>query len=137
MKGRAVLQAFTLLSMVATVSAGQNKLVLFTGTVVDSAKKPIANAEVAIVGMNLSKTTDDKGAFRIETVTTGIHQISVQRIGYAQFDTSMVFPEDQEVVWRVTMTPRVVTLDSVIVRAPLDPLMEDFETNRKRGFGRF
>src|SRR3954471_17286370 len=113
MAGRAVLQAFTLLSFVASVSAGQNKPVLFTGTVVDSAKKPIANAEVSIAGMNLSKTTDDKGAFRIETVTSGVHQVSVRRIGYAQLDTSMVFPEgDQEVVWRETMTPHVVTLDS-------------------------
>src|SRR4051812_19197244 len=111
MKGRGALQAFTLLSFAASVSAGQGKLVLFTGTVVDSARKPIANAEVAIAGMNLSKTTDDKGVFRIETVTPGVHQISVRRIGFAQLDTSMVFPEDQEVVWRVTMTPRVVTLD--------------------------
>jgi len=137
MTGRVVLQAFTLFSLVASVSAGQNKLVLFTGTVVDSAKKPLANAEISISGMNLTRSTDDKGAFRMETVSPGVHQVTVRKIGFAQLDTSLAFPEDQEVVWRVTMREKTVTLDSVIVRAPLDPLMEDFEANRKRGFGRF
>ena len=121
----------------ASAAFGQNKLVVFSGTVTDSAKKPIQNAEVSIGGMNLTRTTDDKGAFRLETVSPGVHQVTVRKIGYAALDTSMVFPEDQDVVWRVTMTEKVVTLDSVIFRAPVDPLMEDFEANRKRGFERF
>src|ERR1044071_1546697 len=127
---------FATLACVASAASAQ-KLVVFSGTVVDSAKKPLGNAEVSIAGMNLTKTTDDKGAFRMETVTPGIHRISVRKIGYAAPDTSMVFPEDQEVVWRVTMTERVVTLDSVYVRAPREPWMEEFESNRKRGFGQF
>lgn len=137
MTNRAGFQAIALLAVVAGVASGQNKFVLFTGTVVDSAKKPLANAEVSISGMNLTRTTDDKGAFRMETVSIGVHHVTVRKIGYAQLDTSMAFPEDQEVVWRVTMREKSVTLDSVIVRAPIDPLMEDFEANRKRGFGRF
>ena len=137
MTGRTLLAGITLLATAATSAAGQNRLAVFSGTVVDSAKKPLQNAEVSIGGMNLTRTTDDKGAFRMETVTSGVHRVTVRRIGYAALDTIMVFPEDQEVVWRVTMTERLVTLDSVIVRAPLDPLMEDFEANRKRGFGRF
>jgi hypothetical protein len=126
-----------LLALIPSIAAAQNKLAVFSGTVVDAEKKPLGNAEVSIGGMNLTKMTDDKGAFRMETVTSGIHRVTVRKIGYAQLDTTMVFPEDQEVVWRVTMTEKLVTLDSVIVRAPLDPLMEEFEANRKRGFGRF
>jgi hypothetical protein len=121
----------------ATVASAQPKLVVFTGTVADSAKQPLANAEVSIAGMDLTRQTDDKGAFRFETVIAGVHRVTVRKIGFAQLDTSIVFPEDQDMVWRVTMTPKVVTLDSVIVRAPMDPLMEEFEANRKRGFGRF
>jgi hypothetical protein len=133
---RTVLSIFAL-AFVASVASAQNKLAVFSGTVVDAAKKPLENAEVSIGGMNLTKTTDDKGVFRMETVTSGIHRVTVRKIGYAQLDTTMVFPEEQEVVWRVTMTEKLVTLDSVFVRAPLDPLMEEFEANRKRGFGRF
>lgn len=120
-----------------TTTASAQKLVVFTGTVIDSAKKPIENAEVSIGGINLTKTTDDKGGFRMETVTPGVHRVTVRRIGFAQLDTSMVFPEDQEVVWRVTMTEKLVTLDSVFVRAPREPWMEEFDANRKRGFGQF
>lgn len=137
MKGRDALQVLALLVGVAGVASAQGRLALFTGTVLDSAKKPLGNAEVTVGGMNLSKTTDDKGNFRMEAVTPGIHRVTVRRIGYAQLDTSMVFPESQEVVWRVTMTEKTVTLDSVFVRAPVEPWMEEFEANRKRGFGQF
>lgn len=137
MRTPAVARAVMLLACVASAASAQSKLVPFSGTVVDSTRQPLGNAEISIGGMNLTRTTDDKGGFRFETVTAGVHHVTVRRIGFAQLDTSMVFPEDQEVVWRITMTPRVVTLDSVIVRAPIDPLMEDFEANRKRGFGRF
>lgn len=133
---RRVLDAVLAMSLVAS-AAGAQKLVMFTGTVLDAAKKPLANAEVSIAGMNLSKTTDDKGVFRLETVTAGIHQVTVRKIGYAQLDTAMNFPEDQEVVWRVTMTEKLVTLDSVYVRAPREAWEDEFESNRKRGFGQF
>ena len=127
-----VLSAF-----IATSAGAQAKLIVFSGTVVDSAKRPLSNAEVSIAGMNFSKTTDDKGNFRIESVTAGVHHVTVRKIGFAQLDTAMAFPEDQDVEWRLTMREKVVTLDSVITRAPMDPLMEEFESNRKRGFGRF
>jgi hypothetical protein len=127
---------FAMLACAASAASAQ-KLVVFSGTVTDSAKKPIEHAEVSIGGMNLTKSTDDKGAFRLETVTSGVHRVSVRKIGYAALDTSMVFPEDQEVVWRVTMTEKLVTLDSVFVRAPREPWVDEFESNRKRGFGQF
>ncbi len=135
MTPRALLIPFAL--AVASQAAAQTKLVLFTGTVVDSTKRPIGNAEVSIAGLNLTRTTDNKGNFRFETVTGGIHQVTVRKIGYAQLDTSIAFPEDQDVEWRVTMREKIVTLDSVITRAPMEPWMEEFESNRKRGFGRF
>jgi hypothetical protein len=118
-------------------AGAQAKLVQFTGTVVDSAKRPLTNADVAIEGMNLTRRTDDRGQFRFEAVSAGVHRVTVRKIGYAQLDTSLAFPEDRDIEWRVTMREKVVTLDSVIVRAPTDPLLEEFEENRKRGFGRF
>jgi hypothetical protein len=133
---RTVLSVLTL-AVVVSVASAQNKLVVFSGTVVDAAKKPLENAEISVPGVNLTKTTDDKGVFRMETVTSGVHRVTVRKIGYAQLDTAMIFPEDQEVVWRVTMTEKIVTLDSVLVRAPRDVWMEEFDSNRKRGFGQF
>ena len=137
MSGRASRQALALLAIGASLAGAQSRLVTFTGVVTDSAKKPINNAEISVGGMSGSKTTDDKGAFRIEAVTPGVHRVTVRRIGYAQLDTSMAFPDSQEVFWHVTMTEKTVTLDSVVVRAPVDPWVEEFESNRKRGFGQF
>lgn len=134
------LRAFVLALLLSTttgIAHAQAKLVVFTGTVVDSMKQPLANAEVSIGGLNLVKLTNDKGVFRIDNVPAGVHHVTVRRIGFAQLDTSLAFPEDQEIEWRVTMRERIVTLDSVIVSAPADPLMKEFEDNRKRGFGRF
>lgn len=137
MTRRAEFVALMLIASVAPAVSAQTKLVRFSGTVVDSARKPLANAEVSIASLNLAKTTDDKGNFRMETVTVGVHHVTVRRIGFAQLDTTIAFPEDQDVAMHVTMTEKVVRLDSVVVRASLDPLMEEFESNRKRGFGRF
>jgi hypothetical protein len=124
----------TLLFIAATAGA-QADVVVFSGTVLDSTKKPLANAEV-MIGLGTLKATDAKGLFRMET-TPGIHHVTVRKIGFAQLDTTMTFPLDQEVIWRVTMTAKVVTLDSVVVRAPMEPWQVEFEANRKRGFGRF
>ncbi len=133
-----ILMATCALLIFGTVAlSAQSKLVLFTGTVFDSTAKPLSNAEVSIAGMNLTRNTDDKGNFRIENVTAGVHHVTVRKIGFAQLDTAMVFAEDQDVEWRLTMREKIVTLDSVITRAPIDALMEEFESNRKRGFGRF
>jgi hypothetical protein len=136
---KGVLQGVTFgwLLIAVSTAAGQNKFVNFSGSVVDSAKKPLANAEISISGMNLSRITDDKGMFRMEAVTSGVHHVTVRKVGFAQLDTSIVFPEEQDVAWRVTMTEKLVVLDSIIVSAPRDPLLEEFESNRKRGFGRF
>lgn len=129
--------ALCMIGLGAATASAQTRFVVFSGTVTDSAKRPIENAEVSVGGMNASKYTDDKGTFRMEAVSPGVHRVTVRRIGFAQLDTSMVFPEDQEVVWRVRMLEKTVILDSVIVRAPREPWMEEYESNRKRGFGQF
>lgn len=124
------------LLVVPAVAMAQAKIAPFVGTVVDSARRPLGNAEVSLPGMGLSKTTNDKGAFRIEGVSAGIHRVTVKHIGYGQLDTTMIFSENQGVEWVVTLG-RITKLDSVVVTAPSDPLLVEFAENRKRGFGRF
>src|SRR4051812_13138064 len=122
-----------------SVAPAQDKaLATFAGLVVDSAQHPIANAEVAIAGLNLKASTDDKGAFRLKDVAAGIHRVTVRHLGYAQLDTLIVFAENQVVERRVTLGASVVTLDSIVsVDRPRDPIMLEFEENKARGFGRF
>ena len=117
-------------------AAQQKAMVVFAGTVVDSLRQPLGNTDVQLPGMNLGKTTNDKGEFRIADVPAGVHRVVVRHIGYTAVDTVLTFREGQSLEWRITLG-RIVTLDSVLVREPMDPLMEEFESNRARGFGRF
>lgn len=125
-----------LLACGASIASGQRAVVSFGGTVVDSLRQPLSNADVSLPGLNLAKTTNDKGVFSFSDVPAGVHRVVVKHIGYGQLDTTMSFPADSSVQWRVTLG-RIVSLDSVLVTAPLDPWMAEFEANKARGFGRF
>jgi len=118
--------------------AQEKALAVFAGIVVDSAQRPIENAEIALAGLNAKANTDGKGAFRIKDVPAGIHRVTVRHLGYAQLDTLMVFAENQVLERRITLGDKIVTLDSIVaINAPIDPLMVEFEENKARGFGRF
>jgi len=110
----------------------------FSGTVVDSVLRPIANAEVSFPGLALVKTTNDRGEFRISEIPAGSQHVVVRKIGFGQLDTTMVFRDSQTVERRVVLG-RIVRLDSVVVveNKSVDREMADFEENRSKGFGRF
>src|SRR6476659_7837256 len=112
---------------------------VFTGTVVDSLKNPLPNAEVSLPGLSLTRMTDDRGTFRIAGIPAGTHRVNVRRIAFGQLDTSITFADDHTVQLRITLG-NVVRLDSVVVTektAPRDVLMQAFEESRAKGFGRF
>jgi hypothetical protein len=122
----------------ATAIAQAKGTAVFAGTVVDSVHNPIANAEVSLPGLGITKSTDDKGAFRLTDIPAGNQRVSIRRIGFGQLDTVIVFAENQTVERRVTLG-RIVQLDSVVVveKPNADPFLADFEENRAKGFGRF
>jgi hypothetical protein len=126
------------LTMLPALAHAQAKgTAVFTGTVVDSVRKPIASVEVSFPALAISKLTDDQGAFRLTDIPAGVQRVLIRRIGYGQLDTSIVFADNQTVERRVTLG-RVVMLDSVVVAAAkTDAALADFEENRHRGFGRF
>ena len=136
MPHRSGLLALLFAAAASSPLVAQRASVVFGGTVVDSLRQPLGNAEVSLPALSLATTTNDKGVFEMNDVPAGVHRVVVKRIGYGQLDTTMSFPADSMVRWRVTLG-RIVTLDSVLVTAPLDPLMLEFEASRARGFGRF
>jgi len=112
---------------------------VFSGTVLDSLKHPLPNAEVSVPGLSLTRTTDDGGSFRITGIPAGTHRVMVRRIGFGQLDTSITFADDHTVQVRITLGS-VVRLDSVVVterNRAADLVMQAFEESRAKGFGRF
>ncbi len=109
----------------------------FVGTVVDSAGKPIAIADVSLPDLSKSTVTDAAGEFRIDAVPTGKQHVLVRRIGYRAIDTSLAFAADRAVRRRFELV-RAVTLDSVVVtESVVDKIMWTFEENRRVGLGHF
>jgi hypothetical protein len=112
---------------------------VFVGTVVDSLRNPLPNAEVSLPELSLTRMTDDHGTFRITGISAGTHRVNVRRIAFGQLDTSITFADDHSVQLRITLSS-VARLDSVVVterNATRDVLMQAFEENRAKGFGRF
>lgn len=110
----------------------------FSGMVlVDSLKTPIVLAEVSIVDLGKTTISDTKGAFAIHGIPAGEHHVVVRRVGYGPFDTKITFA-DHATLTRDVLLPRAVRLDSVVVKSTsLARELEDFEHNRKLGFGHF
>jgi hypothetical protein len=109
----------------------------FSGTVLDSAKAPIIAAEVSFPGLNKTAMTDGTGAFRINELPAGTHRVTVRRIGYGPLDTTLPFDGKREVE-RTIYLSRSATMDTVFVTDKrIDPLLRDFEDNRRVGVGKF
>ncbi len=106
-----------------------------TGLVVDSAQRPIADAEVALPDLPKGALSNDRGAFRVDDIPPGTHRVTVRRLGYGPLDTTVVFRANQTVDRRVHLT-RVVALDSVNVIASHDSI-PSFDEHRKIGLGKF
>lgn len=110
---------------------------VFTGVVVDSMQRPLPGAEVSLPTLSISRTTDDRGAFRIAEIPAGTQRVVIRKIGFGQLDTAIVFRDSQTVERRVTLG-RVAILDSVVVEARhVDREMAGFEERRAHGTGRF
>ncbi len=129
-----IASAFFLPTLLTAQASGR---AVFAGTVVDSLQHPIAEAEVSLPGLPLSRLTDANGNFRLTGLPAGAQRVVVRRIGFGQLDTSIVFADSQTVLRRITLG-RIVRLDSVVVQGrSLDLDMTNFEEHRKLGFGRF
>lgn len=109
----------------------------FAGTVyLDSVRSPIADVEIALPELGLTTRTDASGSFRIADIPVGAQHVIVRRVGYGPLDTRVTITANRTVE-RTIYLSRVRTLDSVVVTATRDVVMEEFEANRKIGLGKF
>lgn len=76
------------------------------GRVTEANGTPVASALVTIAGTAFSRTTDEKGQYRIAGVPVGEHEIRVRRLGFGP------------VTRRITVTvDAVITADFILARA--------------------
>src|SRR5439155_20670838 len=108
----------------------------FTGTVVDSAQRPLSGAAITVPDAEKGGISDNAGHFSVGDIPPGAHHVLVRHVGYGPLDTTLTFAEGATDL-RVLLS-RVTSLDSVLVKAaPRDQVMREFEENRKLGLGHF
>jgi hypothetical protein len=121
-----------------TIDPGKVVASSFTGTVVDTAGKPIADADVQLLDVGLQARTRANGAFSITGILPGSHPVQVRKVGYAVAETRVEFEAGKAADLRVVLMG-ITLLDSVMTTARpyRDPNMDEFEERRKIGIGRF
>jgi hypothetical protein len=109
----------------------------FRGVVVADSGAPIAGADVSVSGSDRTARTDAQGAFRIDEVTAGAHEIVVRKLGFSPLNTTLTFAANDDEERRIVLN-KLTVLDSVEIIANKAPLrMVEFEKNRKLGLGWF
>ncbi|HUQ80326.1 MAG TPA: TonB-dependent receptor [Gemmatimonadaceae bacterium] len=89
-----------------------------SGMVTDSAKAPMAGAQVAVVGTRHGALTDAGGRFTIGAVDAGTYEVRVQRIGeQAKSVTGVVVRAGEETRVDVTLVRAPLSLAGVVVSA--------------------
>ena len=116
---RKLLPAFFLI--ILTISTAQAEMNL-TGHVTDSEQRPIPDAVVAILELNVQALTDSSGTFAIKDLLPGTYTITVHRTGFAPETRTQSI--DQETTLEVTLHTTPFSMEPVVVvatRAPISP----------------
>lgn len=116
---RTMLRVLVPLAMLAGIPlAAQGQGGRITGTVSDSARRPLENASVGVVGTRHGAITDANGRFSIGDVPVGSYTVRVQRIGNRAHEVPGVSVRAGEAVEvNVTLTAAALQLGGVVISA--------------------
>lgn len=101
-----------------------------SGTVRDaSSGRPLASALVTIEEGRRGAVTDATGSFRIREVRSGWHRVRAALIGYQPIvRDSVLVRAGGTIVLDLTLRPAAVEVESLIVHADVDPLLDPLAT---------
>jgi hypothetical protein len=129
-----------LFSLVLAASAGAQQGATISGTVRDSAARPVANADVvALPGAHRART-DSAGKFTITGMDGGSYTVRARKLGFAPTETTVDISGNGRLNVVLTLDQRMPMLDTVIVRADgscPDRTLDAFACHRKFGKGVF
>jgi TonB-dependent starch-binding outer membrane protein SusC len=87
-----------------------------SGRVVDAAtQRPIAEAQVSLVGTTRGSLTDARGNYLLTSVPAGTHTVSVQIIGYGRAERTVVVPANELVEVHFEIAQRAIEMDALVV----------------------
>ena len=99
------------------------------GRVVDAqTQRPLAGAEVSVVGTQRRMTTNEQGDFLLVSMQPGTHQLSVSFIGYAAAEQTVTVAAGQTARADFELSTDAISLEAVVVTAL-------GQTSRQRALG--
>lgn len=131
----AALLAVVLVSMQAPVARAQSAV---RGTV-SSPRGPVAGAQVLLEpATQAAVVTDSGGRFLVSAGAGGRLRVHVRAIGYFPIARSILLATDDTIHLDLVLEPNVRELNAVVVEGERrDAVIEEFESRRRAGFGRF
>jgi hypothetical protein len=130
--------AAVLLSLTLATIAGAQQGATITGTVRDSALRPVANADVvALPGVHRARS-DSAGKFTLTGMDGGSYTVRARKLGFAPTETTVDISGNGRLNVVLTLDQRMPLLDTVIVRADgscPDRTLDAFACHKKFGKG--
>ncbi len=108
------------------------------GAVTDTALRPVAMAEIAILRTDIKLQTNSSGRFRFVDVPAGQYLLIVRRLGYRPISAIIEVARADTVRLSYTLEPVTHALDRVVITEERRSLrMMEFEERRRQGQGFF
>jgi hypothetical protein len=112
-------------------SAAANGRARLAGTVRDARGRPVAGAQVRVIGTEASVRTDERGAYALGGLPAGSQQIEVRQLGYGIARGSVELRDDRRT--RLDVELEGVTLLEGLNVVAEKPKYPEFEERRKTG----
>ena len=107
----------------------------------DTARRPVANAEVSIPKLDRRTMSDSLGRYRLLNVSPGEHLVITRAVGFRPDSSLTTFEPNEAVVSDVLLRPTVTALPTVAVEETARPVargkMAGFEERKALGIGSF
>lgn len=111
---------------------------VITGTVTDSALRPLGGVDVTVVGTSSRLATDSEGRFQLLQVAPGDFLVWVRRLGYQPASVVVNIGAADTLRLAFVLEPAVTALGSVVItETARSPKMREFDDRRKAGIGEF
>jgi hypothetical protein len=109
------------------------------GVVHDTARSPIAGAEVLIHSADRSASTSPAGAFRLDALSPGRYWVTVRRIGYAPLRAALTLEpnQDRQIVFELAEKVRELPEVEVWAETWWARRFREFSRRQKSRLGRF
>jgi TonB family protein len=131
---------FVLLVGAVGVDASAQSGAVITGTVHDSAGRPIPGVELGVVGGGLRGRTDDRGEYRLAGIVAGPATLVARRIGYKPYSHSLQLVATEEHIVDIVLLSSPEVLDAVSVTAQrqvYDSRLAGFNARLQQKVGHF